>query len=425
MEVAMMTICDDSGGIDDQRSLKALTLFGTGIDNIFKVLHKTTLKRDDQSSIQFAINACIGEDRIGFLGNYDVFPRELIWNKNEKTRLILEVDWNPIVNTDDIVTKLLVTFKDVTAYRAFKAESEERDLEVATLIEILHNPINTFGRDLKALITLSDNSMNALLRSHANETSTMDQAQVKDNESWYQVVLRNIHTTKGNARSLHLGQLSELCHEIEDSIEKKQLKTTIEIQPLMKELESKIHQYKLLFESKLVSIHSKSDNPLSTEAIERIVNVIQIYDPNNAILEELKPRIENKLDQLLRPITNELSSIAKQLNKPTPRVNFHGNLSIPTHLNPVLNNIMRHLFRNSLDHGIESPEIRREKNKPEGGSIRIDVARENDILEIFFQDDGGGLNLTAIRNKAKEFGINGVDTMNDQQLAELILKPSF
>lgn len=424
MEVAMITICDDNGSIDEQRSLKALTLFGESTDNIFNVLKSTTLSSDERSSIQFAISACLDEDVIGFLGNHDIFPREVIWLKNEEMRSVLEVDWTPIVDSDEVVKKLLVTFKDVTEYRVFKAESEERDLEVATLIEILHNPINNFGHDLETLIALSDSSIKALMRANSNDSSTTDRVR-KGGEDWYQVVLRNIHTIKGNARSLHLGQLSELCHEIEDTISKQQLKTTIEFQPLIEDLKSKIDQYRLLFESKLVSIHGQSDNNISAETIEHIVNLIEIHEPNHELLEELKTKIDNKLDRILRPITDELSTIAKQINKPTPRVEYYGNLTIPAYLNSVLKNVMGHLCRNSLDHGIESPAIRRERGKPEVGSIRIDVAIEHNILEIFFQDDGGGLNLTAIKNKAKSNGFHGVDSMNNDQLAELILKPSF
>jgi len=65
-----------------------------------------------------------------------------------------------------------------------------------------------------------------------------------------------------------------------------------------------------------------------------------------------------------------------------------------------------HIIRNCIDHGIESPEIRRSKGKPERGEIRIEVSHiRGHQAEIRISDDGGGLDLEVIRSTAISKGI--------------------
>ena len=64
-----------------------------------------------------------------------------------------------------------------------------------------------------------------------------------------------------------------------------------------------------------------------------------------------------------------------------------------------------HLIRNSIDHGIESPETRKENGKPEQGTIRLSAAHRGAYVVITIKDDGAGLNVETIREKAIEKGI--------------------
>ena len=85
-----------------------------------------------------------------------------------------------------------------------------------------------------------------------------------------------------------------------------------------------------------------------------------------------------------------------------------------------------HLIRNSIDHGIETPAIRREKGKPDCGTIRLSAAHRGAYVVITIEDDGAGLNLEAIRDKAVEKGIIQKDTgLSDKEIYELIFAPGF
>ncbi|MDH5395732.1 MAG: chemotaxis protein CheA, partial [Gammaproteobacteria bacterium] len=85
-----------------------------------------------------------------------------------------------------------------------------------------------------------------------------------------------------------------------------------------------------------------------------------------------------------------------------------------------------HLVRNSLDHGIESPEKRRAAGKSEVGMIHLNAYHEGGNIIIEITDDGAGLNLEKILAKAKSSGIvSDNDNLTDEDIADLIFRPGF
>jgi chemosensory pili system protein ChpA (sensor histidine kinase/response regulator) len=85
-----------------------------------------------------------------------------------------------------------------------------------------------------------------------------------------------------------------------------------------------------------------------------------------------------------------------------------------------------HLLRNAVVHGIESPEIRRGRGKPEAGRIHLDIRREGSEVSITVADDGAGLSIDAIRRTAIERGLIAKDQpVTEKQAAELIVQPGF
>ena len=89
---------------------------------------------------------------------------------------------------------------------------------------------------------------------------------------------------------------------------------------------------------------------------------------------------------------------------------------------------LTHLVRNSVDHGIESPEARRAAGKPVEGFLRLRAFHEGGQVNIEISDDGGGLNLERIRQKAIERGIITQEQsarMTEREAAQLIFAPGF
>lgn len=87
-----------------------------------------------------------------------------------------------------------------------------------------------------------------------------------------------------------------------------------------------------------------------------------------------------------------------------------------------------HLLRNSCDHGLESTEKRKELGKPEIGRINLTAYQSGNNVLIEVEDDGAGINIDKIKNKAIENGIitkEAANSMTQQDAIELLFRPSF
>jgi two-component system chemotaxis sensor kinase CheA len=89
---------------------------------------------------------------------------------------------------------------------------------------------------------------------------------------------------------------------------------------------------------------------------------------------------------------------------------------------------LQHLLRNSADHGLESTEVRRERGKPETGTIFLNAYQEGNNVIIQVGDDGNGIDVEAVKAKAVERGVitqDQADVMSQKEAVNLLFMPSF
>ena len=86
---------------------------------------------------------------------------------------------------------------------------------------------------------------------------------------------------------------------------------------------------------------------------------------------------------------------------------------------------LTHLIRNSCDHGIEMPEDRVNKGKPEQGTVTLSASHQGGSILIEVRDDGRGLNRDKLITKAREKGIEVADNITDAEAWQLIFAPGF
>jgi two-component system chemotaxis sensor kinase CheA len=85
-----------------------------------------------------------------------------------------------------------------------------------------------------------------------------------------------------------------------------------------------------------------------------------------------------------------------------------------------------HLVRNSIDHGIEMPDVRVAAGKSAAGTVHLDACHRGGNIAVEVSDDGGGLNKERILAKAKQRGLVGQnDVLTDDQIHDLIFLPGF
>lgn len=91
-----------------------------------------------------------------------------------------------------------------------------------------------------------------------------------------------------------------------------------------------------------------------------------------------------------------------------------------------LSDPLTHMIRNSADHGIETPEKRIARGKPEIGTIRLSAEQAGGNILIAVEDDGGGINRERVLEVARDKGIVAQDiTPTDEQIDQLIFAPGF
>jgi two-component system chemotaxis sensor kinase CheA len=94
----------------------------------------------------------------------------------------------------------------------------------------------------------------------------------------------------------------------------------------------------------------------------------------------------------------------------------------------VISDSLIHLIRNSVGHGIEKPEERKQKGKIEEGTVTLSASSESDTVIIKIKDDGAGINPQRIKQKAIEKGLitaQDASQMSDRDLTMLIFEPGF
>ena len=87
---------------------------------------------------------------------------------------------------------------------------------------------------------------------------------------------------------------------------------------------------------------------------------------------------------------------------------------------------LTHIIRNSVDHGIEAPNVRLASGKSEEGTIRLSAEHRGGRIVIEVSDDGGGINTDKVLEKAREKGLVGSDAiLTEDEINNLIMMPGF
>lgn len=152
----------------------------------------------------------------------------------------------------------------------------------------------------------------------------------------------------------------------------------------------------------------------------------------NLITTELQ---ESVMKTRMQPIGNVwakfprvVRDLASQLGKQV-RIEMEGKeTELDKTIVEAIKDPLTHLVRNSVDHGIESPQVRRNAGKPAEGCLLMRAYHEGGQVNIEIIDDGAGLNLDRIRKKAIERGILSADQaarLSDRDAAQLIFAPGF
>jgi len=392
------------------------------------------------SQVEAAITACIGEDAMNFEFNEHLLVPEVEKKMPDGRVKILDLNWSPITDDTDTVVRLMLCVRDVTEMKALAAEAgqQKRELEIiGQILAINQEKFHEFIDSSAKFLTENKQLIDAV---------SADGGAVTDPEVITQL-FRNMHTIKGNARTYGLLHLTNMVHEAEQSYDalRKNPEAGWDQEKMLDQLAgtfAAIEEYAHINEAKLgrkgPGRRGGVDKFLMVQKdqIQQALGILETVDWNNmAAARAAITRVHNSLsligtesiESILLGISDSLPSLAKELGKEVPlsTIQDHG-IVIKNQVADLIRNVFMHLYRNSIDHGIESPTERLAKGKTAAGHIQLELSLDNGRLQFKLRDDGRGLAVALIRKKAIEKGLIREDQqLSPEAIAQLIFEPGF
>lgn len=374
------------------------------------------LGSDDLAQVKTAIDSMMNESEMMWLFNSHLLPNEYQWQCDGKTKII-ELAWDPIFS-DEILDKVMVTARDVTELRALQIEAEAQKAELQMVGHILSISIEKFDRFHEVSSALIGECRSLLTASSLGRDALIAELFVK------------MHAIKGNARTLGLDAIKDIVHDAENAYDnlRKDKDARVDKAKLLNDLdkvESNLNRYldirqnKLGFLSKESSVSDAAE--VSAEVLQSLVEECE-HILNNDLQKLNRARMRQAvnaimlmqstpLNDVLQDIIDSLPAISRELGKVTPTVTYQGaSVRVNNSCMDLLQSVFTHLLRNSLDHGLEATAEREVLGKSSAGNITIESNSDGDNLQVAIYDDGRGLALQKLKQKA--LALNLIDGNN-------------
>jgi two-component system chemotaxis sensor kinase CheA len=131
--------------------------------------------------------------------------------------------------------------------------------------------------------------------------------------------------------------------------------------------------------------------------------------------------VVNKFPRMIR-------DLSKKLNKPMELYMTGEDTELDRTVVDEIGDPLMHLLRNAADHGLESPEVRKQENKPETGSIFLNAYQDGNNVVIEVRDDGAGIDVESVKAKAVDRGVvtqEQADAMTEKEAIALLFDAGF
>lgn len=395
---------------------------------------------DSLSQIESAVTACIGEDSMNLEFNSHLLVQEIVKTLPGGQIKVLDLNWSPICDDNDTIVRLMLCIWDVTELRQLEAQAAGQKREMAIIGEIIAINQEKFHSFVKgANQFIQENT--ALLE------SVGENATAATNGEAVALMFRNMHTIKGNARTYGLLHLTNLVHEAEETYDAMRRDATAvwdiaRMRDQLNRVAAVLQEYVQVNDTKLgrkgPGRRGGVERFLMVEKtfVETVLGRIDTLDRTDAhamagALDRLRHDLHllgtESIENALSGVIDSLPSLAQELGKEAPRVVIESNgIVVRKQIVDLLKNVGMHLYRNALDHGLESAQDRMAAGKAAQGSIRLSLGLDAAGFTLRLSDDGRGMAVEMIRKKALASGLIDTDSaLTAQQIAQLIFQPGF
>jgi HPt (histidine-containing phosphotransfer) domain-containing protein/HAMP domain-containing protein len=411
--------------------LETQDIAGREIDEL--LFQASDLGADVRSQANAAVGACLGEDAMNFEFNAHLLPAQCEIRLSSGAAKVLDLHWAPMVNElDGTVQRLLLCLRDVTELRRLEREAKAQAHELALVGQLLAVSQEKFHDFVDTCVQLIAQGRQLIAR---GSDAAMQRAEC------VALLFRNMHTIKGNARTHGLLQLAESAHHAEERYSALRSDSsawdTAALNRELQQVSAALQEYVDINDRKLGrSGPGRRGNVerflmVPVEQVQRLQQAMNQAGSDAAQLDEARALVASmgteRLEDALGPVLESMPELAAQLGKQAPvlAVNDNG-IVVQTQVSGVLRNAFVHLYRNALDHGLEPADDRLAAGKPSAGSITLAASLTSEVLRLELRDDGQGLRLDRIRDRAQGAGLLQTDAgHSDEALANLIFASGF
>lgn len=176
----------------------------------------------------------------------------------------------------------------------------------------------------------------------------------------------------------------------------------------------------------LVSISSNAQNTRSDNSFNEQIEYLESVTTNlhESVMKVRMVPIESVVNRFPRMIRD----LSKKLDKKMELHMSGEDTELDRTVIDEIGDPLQHLLRNSADHGLESNEERLALGKSEVGNIWLNAYQDGNNVNIEVRDDGAGINIEKVKNKALEKGTitpEQAEVMTDKEIIDLLFQPSF
>ncbi|AEE15647.1 ammonium transporter [Treponema brennaborense] len=246
------------------------------------------------------------------------------------------------------------------------AERQRTETEMNVFYRILHLDPELFS-DFVAGFEADLNKINGILESGSGTL-----------RSQAETIFRLVHSVKGNAALLDLDFIAEAAHAFEDTVKG------------ITDRESIVSADFIPVTVRLREMYDSLDSV--TRMVDKLMNFRKVFSDHNTL----------NADLIALSLKNLAEKIAVEQGKSVQfRYEAFHAAQIPKECKKRIQDILIQLIRNSVSHGIETPELRIERSKNTAGLLEISTAVENGILTVCVKDDGSGIDFAKIEKKLR------------------------
>ncbi len=401
------------------------------------IFSNSNLGADVIDQVRNSLSCVVGTDALFYECNDHLLVRSMEITTPKDEVKMLEMDWVPILDEDDMVEKVMVVIRDVTELTSLQqvANEQERALEITG--EILNIKEEKFIKFINNSIKFLDKNEEII--------RTYQENQQEKNQELIAALFRNMHTIKGSARTYGLNHLCNIVHDTESeydalrkdedakwdfdqllgqlqltrscldeyiTINRDKLRRTDQI--LKDSTSHQIKVFSLLVEEALTSLQSvqAKDSETIEKTLHHVNGILNLSNTNSIVY-------------ILSNVITSIRSLAKLLEKEIPYLNIQDQgYFVKSEIAMLLEDVLMHIFSNTMDHGLETASERLAIGKSPIGTVHLDLrATSDDFMALYVKDDGRGLNLKKIKQLACSKGLlPDPDSVTPLQLGQLIFE---